>query len=151
MRGGTIPATPATSPTNIPCSRKSRPRSCGQNQESREAPTPIRTLPATPISSESGTQMKLSGGRRAASADRKRLSANPTSTPTRASQKICESAQRGSHAAIVVHTGASSTTAICQAAGGRAPARRGIAVKRNPTAKHLMKPWIRAMAWNTGW
>ena len=33
----------------------------------------------------------------------------------------------------------------CVAAGGQVPVRRGIAVNRKPTAKHIMKPWIWAM------
>jgi hypothetical protein len=48
---------------------------------------------------------------------------------------------------MVMTTGAMIAIAICQAAGGAVDVRRGIRVKRNPTAKQVMKPSICAKAW----
>ena len=68
------------------------------------------------------------------------------------SPALAEALQAGvrDYGAHVVDVGTATAT-TCQAAGGGVPVRRGIAVNRKPTAKHIMKPWICAMEWNTGW
>ena len=95
-----------------------------------------------PIISDNGSQMKLLGCFRPDPVVRNRLTMNINNIATSASQNICESHQSSNQAEMVVPAGAAIATAICQAEGGAVPVRRGIIVNRNPTAKHIMKPWI---------
>ena len=89
------------------------------------------------------THTKLGG----TSPSRNRRSANPITRARSASQKTCASAHRSNHAHTVVPIGAARPITICQGAGGGVPVRRGIMVKRKPTAKQARKPWICAIEW----
>ena len=148
ITGRSIPPTPRTRPVNMPWRMMERPTSWTQNCSSPiAAPTPARIDPPLPINKASTTQTKLFGTRGAAPGARKRLTANWINTPIRRSQGICESAHFSYQAPTVIAIGARTPTAICQAAGGAVAVRRGMSVKRNPTAKQVMKPSICAKAW----
>src|SRR5438045_6994983 len=89
------------------------------------------------------THTKLSG----MSPGRKRRSAKLITTARSRSQKIWAMAQLSNQAQIVVAIGAPIATAICHGAGAAVPVRRGIIVKRNPTAKQARNPWTCAIEW----
>ena len=136
------PPTPRMRPVITPWSTSPRPMSCS-HMRSLAAPNPARTAPATPIARAPMTHTKLGG----TSPSRKRRSANPITTASSASQKTCARAHCSNHAHSVVPMGATRPTAICHGAGGAVPVRRGIIVKRKPTAKLAKKPWICAIEW----
>src|SRR5687767_13345738 len=77
---------------------------------------------------------------------RKREKRKPSIIEQSAIQKSCESAQAPNHAQTVVAIGAITPNASCHVAGGLLSVRRGIMVKRKPSAKAVRKPWICVIA-----
>jgi len=145
--GSSKPPTPSTSPVKRPCISKPRPTRCSQNEGSASVmPIPASTAPAAPIARPIATQTKLGGTRRRVAAMRR--AANPTRTASSASHEICAASHCSNQAKTTDATGAARATIICQAAGGPVPVRRGMKVKRNPTAKQVRKPSTCAIGWN---
>ena len=69
----------------------------------------------------------------------------PSGNTANDSQAACATIQCCRHAAAVVTTVAAAHKTMVATDGGSVPVRRGIMVNRNPTAKHIMKPWICTM------
>lgn len=96
---------------------------------------------------DKGTQMKVAGKRDAATEPKARRAANWSKTPRVASQKSCESMNRSSHAHTDSPTGPAAATRSSTQDGRAAPVRLGTKVKRNPSAKQVITPWICTSAW----
>ncbi len=63
-------------------------------------------------------------------------------------QQICARSHCSNQAQTTEAIGAASATAICHQEGGAVPVRRGMKVKRKPTAKQVRNPSTCATGWN---